>query len=78
MLIQLLYRPVLHYIQLYGLCYPRRRHAYTAATHECCVIAAGAPTSLSADWSCYAISFSPSSNHRPSGDTTSSNTPFQR
>jgi len=30
---QLLYSPVLHYIQLYRLCYPRRRHAYTAATH---------------------------------------------
>ena len=48
--IQPLYRPVLHYIQLYRLCYPRRRHAYTAATHDaiiivssCYVIGAGAP-----------------------------------
>jgi len=48
--IQLLYRPVLHYIQLYGLCYTRRRHAYTSASHDamiivssCYVIAAGAP-----------------------------------
>ena len=49
---QLSHRHVLRYIQLYGLCYPRRRHAYTAATHDaiiivssCYVIATGAPLS---------------------------------
>ena len=82
--IQLLCRPVLHYIQLYGLRYPWRRHALYSCharrnnnSVELLRYRHRRPTYLLADWSCYATPFFLSSNHRPSGDTTPSNTPFQ-
>ena len=43
--------------------------------HRCYVIQ---PTYLLVYWSRYATSFFPSSNDRPSGNTTPNNTPFQR
>ena len=60
-------------------------HVYTAATHDAIIIVSSSalhyrrrrPTYLLAGWSCYATSSFPSSNHRPSRDTTPSNTPFQ-
>ena len=74
--IPLLYRSVLHYIQLYGLCYLRQ---HTAVTHdENNALSLPAPH-LSVSWlELLYDSFSPSSNHKPSKDMIAMATHFFR
>ena len=76
MLVPLLYRSVLHYIQLYGLCYLRQ---HTAVTHdENNALSPPAPH-LSVSWlELLYDSFSPSSNHKPSKDMIAMATHFFR